>query len=173
MYEIWRSKKENLNVMYRLTFADAGVTGPIFKCQPATYCCWETSCCILLSFYSVCSLSPGIFYNVSLSLMGGHYLLLKHSNKINKSQVVAQHRYKMYAATGQAWMQPWGFKHFLNNQRWNICIRDGNVITSATGKNKLQNQSWRRQTCATVGDGASLFVCLAKQTLFTTALEPH
>lgn len=77
MYEIWRSKKENLNVMYRLTFADAGVTGPIFKCQPATYCCWETSCCILLSFYSVCSLSPGIFYNVSLSLMGGHLSAFK------------------------------------------------------------------------------------------------
>lgn len=60
-------------------FADTGVTGLIFKCQPATYHCWNSSCCLspvqvlhwnglLLSFCSLRSSSSGIFSDVSPSL---------------------------------------------------------------------------------------------------------
>lgn len=176
-----RSTKGNLSVMDRQIFADTGVMGLIFKCQPATYHCWNTSCCLspvqvlhwnsrLLSF---CSLVVHSFSDVPPSIMGGSLSALKPGRKkrnlrlLHSTDAAFLQLQWLCAPNTNASMRI--FNRFLNNQRWNICIQNGNVITDATRKtNRLQNQSCgfeenRPQTCARNGDGASLFVCGAKQ----------
>lgn len=60
------------------------------------------------------------------------------SNKGNttESEVAAGHAYNTSAATTKARTQPRGFRHFINNQQGNICIRGGNVTTDAREKKR-------------------------------------
>lgn len=69
----------NLNVMNRQTFADASVMEQIFKCQPATHCCWNisrrlsASRCILI--LSCCLYSATVARLTAFNGREGQYLL--------------------------------------------------------------------------------------------------
>lgn len=95
LHESSESREGNLNVMYCQTFADAGVMGPIFKCQPATYRCWNTSSCLspaqtlhhhslLLSFFffTVFLVCHKAFYALCLHLKWGVTVCSKALKKI-------------------------------------------------------------------------------------------